>query len=62
MLDDLYLPFKLLNFGDFRASVLNQSNRPSVFSPEGKITKTEKILVDRLTHATNKFSNEYILL
>jgi hypothetical protein len=56
MLSELYAPFTALNFGEFRMSVLNQSNRPSVFSPQGKVGRTEKKLVDRLTAATQKYS------
>ncbi len=56
MLSDLYAPFKSLNFGEFRASVLNQSNRPSVFTPDVRVGRTEKKLVERLTFATSKYS------
>ena len=56
MITELYTPFHTLNFGEFRPSVLNQSNRPSVFSPHENVTKAEKKLADRLTNAAQKYS------
>lgn len=56
MLTDLYAPFESLGFGEFRASALNQSGRPSIFAPDVKVSRTEKELIERLTMATNKYS------
>ena len=56
MIGELYAPFHALNFGDFRLSALNMSSRPSVFSPQGKVGKTEKKLAERLTSVTQRYS------